>query len=430
MLHKRISVLLLAACAMATAWAQAAKPLPMLHTKGTQWLTPGGEPVVLKGVNLGNWLMLEFWMMGQSSKAIDDQCRLEDTLDKRFGYTERQRLLTLFRDSWITDRDWDLIPKLGLNLVRLPFIWSLVEDEKKPGTLRADAWKYLDAAIAKAEARGVYVILDLHGAVGNQGWEHHSGCAGKNEYWASPEYQKRTTWLWQQIATRYKDRASVAGYSLLNEPWGTNETELAQVMKQLYRDIRTVDENHVLIFPGHSSGIDGYGDPAAEGMSNYAFEMHFYPGHFGWGKPGTEVHKNWQLCVPDGKGVCEWRDRLKRLNAAFLVGEFQPWADMDTELGGQITRASFDAYAALGWAATAWSYKLTTAAGGHGAGNWGMVTNAAGETIPALDFATAPLPDIEALFKRFGTVPYTPHPGILKWMHSKQPPTPFNDAVH
>lgn len=425
MFQKLVATLFLTACAMAPAWSQAAKPLSMLHTKGTQWLTPNGEPVVLKGVNLGNWLMLEFWMMGQSTKAIDDQCSLEATLDKRFGYAERERLLQLHRDNWITNRDWDMIPKFGLNLVRLPFIWSLIEDEKKPGTLRADAWKYLDSAIANAEARGIYVILDLHGAVGNQGWEHHSGCAGKNEYWATPEFQKRTTWLWQQVAGRYKNRASVAGYSLLNEPWGTNETEMARVMKQLYLDIRAVDANHVLIFPGHAAGIDGYGNLVAEGMSNFAFEMHFYPGHFGWSKPGAEVHRNWQQCLPDGKGICEWRDRLKRLNAAFLVGEFQPWADMDTELGGQITRASFDAYSALGWAATAWSYKLTTAKGGHGAGNWGMVTNAAGETIPPLDFANAPLLDIEALFKRFGKVPYTPHPGILKWMHSAQPPTPF-----
>jgi aryl-phospho-beta-D-glucosidase BglC (GH1 family) len=48
-------------------------------------------------------------------------------LDRRFGYAERQRLYTLFRDNWITERDWDLLPQLNLNLVRLPFIYSVVE---------------------------------------------------------------------------------------------------------------------------------------------------------------------------------------------------------------------------------------------------------------------------------------------------------------
>lgn len=416
---KVIAALLFAA---SSAWSA---DLPMLRTQGTQWQTTAGAPLTLKGVNLGNWLMLEFWMMNQSTKAIDDQCTLEATLDKRFGYAERQRLLQLHRDNWITARDWDQIKGFGLNLVRLPFIWSLIEDEQKPYTLRPDAWKYLDWAIDEAQARGIYVILDLHGAVGNQGWEHHGGCAGKNLYWSTPDYQKRTTWLWQQIATRYKDRAAVAGYSLLNEPWGAKEDEMARVVKQLYRDVRAVDKNHVLIFPGRTSSIDGYGDPGKEGMANYAFEMHFYPGHFGWEKPGAAVHHKWLNCLPDGKGLCEWRDRLKRLNAAFLVGEFQPWADMDVELGGQITRVTYDAYTAQGWATAAWSYKLLSADGGHGAGNWGMVTNAAGEKIPQLDFATAPLADIEHLFKRFGSVPYAPHPGILKWIPPKQAPTPF-----
>lgn len=419
--------MLLACSAMTSAWSQS---LPMLHTRGTEWQTPQGKAISLKGVNLGNWLMLEFWMMNQSTKAIDDQCTLEATLDKRFGYAERQRLLQLHRDNWIGTRDWDQIAQFGFNVVRVPFIWSLLEDEQKPYTLRTDAWRYLDAAIHEAEARGIYVILDLHGAVGNQGWEHHSGCAGKNQYWSTPEFQKRTTWLWQQIAARYKDRSSVAGYSILNEPWGAPDAEMARVMKQLYRDIRAVDKIHVIIFPGHTGSIDGYGDPAKEGISNYAFEMHFYPGHFGWEEPGTAVHKKWLQCLPEGKGLCEWRDRLKKLNAAFLVGEFQPWADMDVELGGQITRLTYDAYASQGWASTAWSYKLISGNGGHGAGNWGMVTNATGENVPKLDFATAPLQDIEALFKRFGSVPYTPHPGIQRWLKSPQPPTPLETPPH
>lgn len=207
------------------------EPVSMLRTEGTSWLRANNRPIQLKGVNLGNWLIQEFWMMGQGSAGIDDQCKLEAKLDQRFGYTERERLYRLHRDNWISTRDWDMIAKFGMNVVRLPFIWSVIEDEKNPGNLRSDAWVYLDKAIAEAEKRGIFVILDLHGAVGSQGWEHHSGCAGKNLYWSTPEYQQRTVWLWQQIAARYKDRAAVAGYSLLNEPWGTNETEMARVVK-------------------------------------------------------------------------------------------------------------------------------------------------------------------------------------------------------
>ena len=42
---------LLLACVMP---AQAATPLPLLRAQGTLWVAPGGKPVALKGVNLGN----------------------------------------------------------------------------------------------------------------------------------------------------------------------------------------------------------------------------------------------------------------------------------------------------------------------------------------------------------------------------------------
>ena len=416
-----LQLLGLAACSGASA-----ADLSMLRTQGTQWLKADGSKIELKGVNLGNWLMLEFWMMGQRNPAMDDQCTLEATFDKRFGYSERERLMKLFRDNWMTERDWDMLPRFGLNLVRLPFIWNLVEDERKPRHLRADAWHYLDEAIRQAEARGLYVVLDLHGTVGSQGLEHHSGCANRNLYWSTPEYQERTIWLWEQVAQRYKDRASVAGYSLLNEPWGTTPEQLASVVQTLYERVRAVDPNHVMILPGHNQGIDAYGKPEARGMRNVAFEMHFYPGFFGWGKPGAEVHRDWFVCGPTGTaGSCEWKARLKRLNTAFFVGEFQPWADVENDLAGQVTRATFDTYAGLGWASAAWSYKLISNAGGQGDVNWGLVTNADGVKVPALDFTSAPLAEIEALFKQFGSVAYLPHAGVLKWMNSAVAPEPF-----
>ena len=136
----------------------------LLKTAGSQWVDAAGKPVLLKGTNLGNWLVQEFWMMGQGGNGVTDQCTLEAKLTERFGYDEKERLIRLFRDSWITGRDWDQLKAFGFNVVRLPILWSVIEDEKKPKTLRADAWKYLDASIAEAKQRGMYVILDLHGA--------------------------------------------------------------------------------------------------------------------------------------------------------------------------------------------------------------------------------------------------------------------------
>lgn len=419
-----LALVLLLALAGCAPTAPRRASLPPLQVQGTHWVDADQRPVALKGVNLGNWLLPEFWMMGQGSHGIDDQCQLEAVLDRRFGRAERERLFALFRAQWIAERDWDLMPRFGLNLVRIPFIWSLVEDEDHPGTLRADAWKILDAAIDSAEARGMYVVLDLHGAVGGQGEEHHTGCAGHNRYWSTSEFQQRTIWLWEQVALHYRGRAAVAGYGLLNEPWGSaSEAQMAQVMWALHDRVRAVDPHHVIILPGHHRGIAAYGRPADRGVRNVAFEMHPYPGHFGWDRPGAEVHRRWLTCEPAGTGVCEWQARLQRLDAAFLVGEFQPWAELDPELAGAVTRASYDTYARLGWASAAWSWKWFGNEGGFQRRSWGLVSNAEG--VPAIDFGTASLPQIEALFRRFGSTPYLLNEPVFKAMNERAAPTPW-----
>jgi len=351
--------------------------LSALHTDGVKWVNAADETIILKGTNLGNWLLHEFWMMNQSSNAVaTDQCTLEATLDERFGFDERERLLDLFRDNWIAERDWKIMQDFGLNAIRLPFIWNVIEDENNPMTLRTDAWQYIDYAIAQAEARGMYVILDLHGAVGAQGWADHSGCAEQNLYWSTPEYQQRTTWLWQQIAERYKNNGTVAAYGLLNEPWGTEAANLATVMLDLYHAVREIDAKKIIVLPGHHSGIDEYGHPDDFGGTNVAFEMHFYPGIFGWSEPTYETHRDWLTCGESGtEGVCAWSAKMQNLSSPLLIGEFQPWQSLGYEFGGENSRATYDKFAELNWAATNWSYKVLTASGGQGTGSWGMVTN-------------------------------------------------------
>lgn len=369
--------------APAPAPAPAPPPAPaaltLLKTDGTKWVDASGKQVLLKGTNLGNWLVQEFWMMGQGGNGVTDQCTLEAKLTERFGHAEKERLIQLFRDSWITPRDWDQLKAFGFNVVRLPILWSVIEDEQKPRTLRADAWKYLDWSIAEAKKRGIYVILDLHGAHGGQTPNDHTGCAGQNKYWTDTDAQARTKWLWQQIATRYKDEPAVAAYDPLNEPWGSTAEAMVERVEDLYRAIRAIDPQHIVLLPSHYGSIDAYGNPAAKGFTNVAFEIHPYPGLFG-DRPGDTpymVHRDWLRCGASGTGgVCGYNQQVSDLKIPLLVGEFQPWQDAGLDLGGQIGRATYDTYAGYGWASTSWSYKVVSPAGGSGAGSWGLVTNA------------------------------------------------------
>ena len=352
--------------------------MTMLKTDGTKWVKASGNQIHLKGTNLGNWLVQEFWMMGQGGNGVHDQCTLEAKLTERFGYDEKERLIKLFRDNWIKERDWDQLKAFGFNIVRLPILWSVIEDEKNPRTLRADAWHYLDWTIAEAKKRGIYVILDLHGAVGGQTQNDHTGCSGQNKYWTSTEYQDRTKWLWEQIATRYKDEPAVAAYDPLNEPWGSTAEDMAVRVTELYETIRKIDSKHIVMLPSHYGNIEVYGDPVAKKMTNVAFELHPYPGLFGDRPNDThyDIHRDWLKCGQTGTaGVCDWNTKLTALKTPMLMGEFQPWQSAGLELGGKIARATYDTYASYNWASTSWAYKLVSVGGGQGKGTWGMVTN-------------------------------------------------------
>ncbi|BFM19991.1 carbohydrate-binding protein [Gilvimarinus japonicus] len=401
--------------------------LPMIRQQGKAWAI-NGEPVRLKGLNLGNWLQLEFWMMGNaisnSNGAINDQCTLEATLDSRFGYAERERLMDIFRNSWMTDRDWDRIAALGFNVVRLPFPHNLIEDENNPYTLRPDAWEFLDKTIAEAAERGIYTILDLHGAAGSQGWEHHSGCSNRNWYWdggngqSAAYYQDRTAWLWDMIAQRYAGNGNVAAYGLLNEPWGTDGVTLANNLNSLYATVRAKDAEHIVILHGHNTtGIDYFSVPG----NDVAYEMHFYPGIFGWrdNDDPTDVHLDWLFCENGaGGGTCDWDNDINNRQVPFLIGEFQPWTELGAN-GGEITRKTYDTYNALGWAATAWSYKTVSPSAHSGNPNngwpWGIVTNTSG--FGGINMSTASKSQIESWFAQFATQSLSTHSDIQYWMN-------------
>ena len=133
-----------------------------LSIKDSKVVNEAGEPVVLKGINLGNWFIIELWMLSQSSTGINDQYSLENRLSERFGKEEKERLMELYRENWITKKDFSTIKSFNMNLVRIPFWYTLIEDDENPMTIKENGWKWMDQAIDWAEEHGFYSIIDMH----------------------------------------------------------------------------------------------------------------------------------------------------------------------------------------------------------------------------------------------------------------------------
>src|SRR3954468_13931793 len=91
-----------------TTRAADATSLPALHADGTRMVDATGKPVTLRGCNLGNWLMIEPWMLGNLID-VQDQGQLTDILGRRFGAEDGMRLTNLYRENYVTPRDLELI---------------------------------------------------------------------------------------------------------------------------------------------------------------------------------------------------------------------------------------------------------------------------------------------------------------------------------
>ncbi|MDB5327840.1 MAG: glycoside hydrolase family protein [Phycisphaerales bacterium] len=377
-----------------------ADALPAVTNQGSKLVDAAGKPVVLKGCNLGNWLILESWMFGGTLElnghGFKDQTELYATLDSRFGHERTQKLMDVFRSSYVTPRDFGLVKSFGFNTVRLPFDYRLLQDDASPGTLRPDAFVWLDKALTMAEAAGVYVILDMHGVPGGQSKQDHTGQADQNKLWTDTAAQERAAVLWKAIADRYKDRSVVAAYDLINEPYGDMRQDvrsgLAKLLPQLAEAIRSTGDKHVIFYPGAlGGGIAFYGKPPA----NIGFTEHYYPGLFG-SKPATETHARLL-----GAELPAKQAYIDKIAGPYLVGEFN--VVLQSEDPNRLMRAYYDRFAEYGWAATMWSYKLLKNDAGAQGSAWYMVTNA--DALPKLDAATASYEQIESFFKSLATAP-------------------------
>ena len=356
---------------------------------------PKGRTVLLKGANLGNWEVIEFWMLALAGEpgVPGDQYRLEELLTKRFGEAEKDRLMETYRESWIQDRDFANLERFKFNLVRLPMNYRLMEDDRAPFRLRKDAFKWVDRAVDLAEKHGMYVLLDMHGAQGGQSPYDHTGRSDQNKLKDSPEDQKRLAWLWGELAKRYRNRSAVVAYDVMNEPYGTPKPTQVSVFKQAYAEIRKNDPDKLIFAHGNFDDFDHYGDPKANGWHNVGFQMHYYPGLFGGGSPTIKTHLNHiaQLAT-----VAE---RVKKLDVPFIIGEMN--VVFNSAGGADMMRKYFDLHASYGWMTTMWSYKALSKEGGVGDSSWGAVTNA--EPLPKINFETDSREAIAKYFAGFAT---------------------------
>lgn len=170
----------------------------------------------IRGVNLGNWLVLEKWMspaLFEGTKAED-----EDALCRELPRQELIERLTAHRDSYITREDFIYISERGLNMVRIPVPHFIFGDDPVYCEPYVPCIEYLDRAFDWAGETGLQILIDLHTAPESQNGFDNGGICGVCKWAQSPERIDRVLKVLGMLAERYKSHPALWGIQLLNEP--------------------------------------------------------------------------------------------------------------------------------------------------------------------------------------------------------------------
>ncbi|WBO82788.1 cellulase family glycosylhydrolase [Hymenobacter yonginensis] len=281
-------------------WATpaAAQPLSLLHTKGPALLDAQNRPVVLRGINVGGWLLQESYILRTDS--LNSQGRIQQAMLRTMPEADVEDFYRRYRAGFITKADIDFIARQGLNCVRLPLHYDLfLTGAQRRARTRAlqnprhvdayvqslstwydqnqlftdaqnlDGFRLIDDVLRWCAANRLYVVLDLHAAPGGQGADRNiSDCLVPLDLWKRRDakgrllYQDLTVRLWQQISRRYRTDARVALYDFLNEPNGLStanglagdNSELSELYSRLIDVVRAQNDQHVVLLEGNGYG--------------------------------------------------------------------------------------------------------------------------------------------------------------------------------
>ena len=364
-------------------------PKGFVHSRGEKIYNGEEKTLILRGVNLGDWFVQEFWMassgVGAFQTGVYTQKRGYEAMlqNPNFKKDQIRQLEDFYINTFIQEEDFKRISSLGLNAIRINFsVYNLTDDGEN---VRIHGFDKLDWALDMAEKYSLYVVLDLHGAIGSQNMDHHSGNDVDFDLFGNAENRRKTIRLWEQIAAHFKNRTIVCGYDLLNEPRRRRHRYGGKICfdfyDELYKAVRAIDPFHMIFvecfsFPNNGANAADYG------WENICYEYHIY----------NLTPFSQRTCLRLYKALHDFMG----YKAPVYIGEWNAWGREKDWM------TSFDFFDRLGWSCTSWTYKINRYPQDHGVnvgrGHWGLVEI----DVKPVDLSTATYEEIRDTYLRTG----------------------------
>lgn len=174
--------------------------------------------------------------------------------------------------SFITEQDIQRIASWGMDHLRLPVDYPVLESDDQPFVYLESGLEYLDQCLAWCQKAGLSLIIDLHKAPGYAFYEYSA-----SSLFSDPHAQERFLALWVELARRYKGEGNYLTFELLNEivlptshPWN-------DLARRAIQAIRSIDSQRIIVLGGnHYNAIAGLSELELSSDPHIVYTFHFY----------------------------------------------------------------------------------------------------------------------------------------------------------
>lgn len=309
-----------------------------IYTKGTNLFFPDGKVFIMRGTNLGNWLVPEGYMFKFNN--TNSPRLINEAFSELIGPAATDSFWKTYLNNYITAADIHYLKAIGVNSIRVPFNYRLFTTEHYLGASDSNhGFELLDRLVQWCKKENLYILLDMHCAPGGQTGDNIDDGYGYPFLFDSEKDQQLTANIWKRIAAHYSNEAIIIGYDLLNEPIATYfdasyfNPKLEMVYKKIAAAIRQVDKKHILFLGGAQwdSNFQPFGKPFDDKL---VYTFHKY-----WTSPTQQVIQPYIdfsrkynvpiYCGETGENTNEWIDSFRTtLEQAKIGWHFWPYKKM------------------------------------------------------------------------------------------------------
>lgn len=175
-------------------------------------------------------------------------------------------------DSFIKEEDIKKIASWGLDHVRLPIDYEVVE--KPDGTLYEEGCRFIDNAVRWCTDAGLNIVLDVHKTAGYS-FDKGEGEAG---FFDNAVLQERFYRMWENLAERYSKHGKKVAFELLNEVTDKSFSDKwNEIIYICIKRIRAIAPDTVIITGGYwNNSPDALPDLVKPYDENVVLSFHCY----------------------------------------------------------------------------------------------------------------------------------------------------------